>query len=157
AGIASANVGAAQAYIADVTDRRSRLAGMGLVGVATGIGAILGPAMAAALLPLGPRVPFFAAAVLAFGNFLVAVPTLVEPTRSTTRQSRAAAPASGDRPRWMLWMLLPILAALAMSNVLGTFPIVLDRELGLDQQDLAWLYAYWGAITALTQGVVLPF
>src|SRR5262249_30628828 len=45
AGVCGANVSAAQAYVADVTDERSRAAGMGLMGTAMGLGFVFGPAV----------------------------------------------------------------------------------------------------------------
>src|SRR5690606_36703055 len=42
-GIATANLGTASAYIADVTKPEDRAKGMGLFGVAFGLGFILGP------------------------------------------------------------------------------------------------------------------
>lgn len=44
-GIATANLGTASAYIADVTKPEERAKGMGLFGVAFGLGFILGPAL----------------------------------------------------------------------------------------------------------------
>ena len=45
AGFGSANIGAAQAIIADCTPPESRAKGMGLIGAAFGLGFIFGPAM----------------------------------------------------------------------------------------------------------------
>lgn len=42
-GIGSANIAAAQAYITDVTDSKSRSGAMGMIGAAFGIGFIIGP------------------------------------------------------------------------------------------------------------------
>lgn len=50
AGIMGGNIGAAQAYIADVTTPEKRASGMALIGAAFGIGFVLGPAMAAGLI-----------------------------------------------------------------------------------------------------------
>ena len=48
-GIATANLGTASAYIADVTKPEERSKGMGLIGMAFGLGFILGPAIGGAL------------------------------------------------------------------------------------------------------------
>ena len=45
AGVCGANITAAQAYIADVTDESRRAAGMGMLGAAMGLGFIFGPAV----------------------------------------------------------------------------------------------------------------
>ena len=69
AGFTGASFSAAYAYIADVTKPEKRAAGFGLMGMAFGIGFIVGPAAGGLLGTFGPRVPFFAAGVLALANF----------------------------------------------------------------------------------------
>lgn len=50
AGVMGGNISTAQAYIADVTDSENRARGMGLIGAAFGIGFVIGPATATALI-----------------------------------------------------------------------------------------------------------
>ncbi|MEX0945122.1 MAG: MFS transporter [Balneolaceae bacterium] len=50
AGTMGGNISTAQAYIADVTDSENRARGMGLIGAAFGIGFVIGPALATALI-----------------------------------------------------------------------------------------------------------
>lgn len=50
AGTMGGNISTAQAYIADVTDNENRARGMGLIGAAFGIGFVVGPATATALI-----------------------------------------------------------------------------------------------------------
>ncbi len=69
AGFTGASFSAAYAYIADVTPPEKRAAGFGLMGMAFGIGFVVGPAMGGLLGTFGPRVPFIAAGVLALANF----------------------------------------------------------------------------------------
>ncbi len=64
AGIMGGNLATAQAYIADVTTRENRARGMGLFGMAFGLGFILGPALAGVLSKFGMNVPFLFAAAL---------------------------------------------------------------------------------------------
>jgi MFS family permease len=99
AGIMGGNISAAQAYIADVTKPEERAAGMGLIGAAFGLGFVIGPAAATALLhPSFPSVmeslgasafsqwvlahkleaPGFFAALLSFISFLLVVFKLPE-------------------------------------------------------------------------------
>ena len=68
AGITSANMSTAGAYIADVTPPEKRAAAYGMLSAAFGIGFIVGPMMGGLLGQLGPRVPFWAAAALTFAN-----------------------------------------------------------------------------------------
>src|SRR5438067_4308571 len=53
AGIGGANIGTAQAYIADTTTTEERAKGMGLIGAAFGMGFILGPALSGILSTVG--------------------------------------------------------------------------------------------------------
>lgn len=69
-GISGAIYAPANAFIADVTPPDKRAQGFGLIGAAFGFGFILGPAIGGFLAELGPRAPFFAAALLALLNFV---------------------------------------------------------------------------------------
>ncbi len=68
AGITSANMSTAGAYIADVTPPEKRAAAYGMLSAAFGVGFILGPMMGGLLGQLGLRTPFWAAAALTFAN-----------------------------------------------------------------------------------------
>ena len=56
--------------IADVTSPKDRAAAFGTMGMAFGFGFIIGPALGGFLGEFGTRVPFFAAAAIAFANVL---------------------------------------------------------------------------------------
>ena len=68
AGITSANMSTAGAYIADVTPPEKRAAAYGLLSAAFGIGFVAGPMLGGLLGQLGLRIPFLAAAGLTFAN-----------------------------------------------------------------------------------------
>lgn len=72
---------AATAYIADTTDEKSRGAGMALVAMSGGLGTIIGPAFAGALLVISPLFPMYAAAALAAAAGIWAYLALPEPPR----------------------------------------------------------------------------
>ncbi|HUV33176.1 MAG TPA: TCR/Tet family MFS transporter [Devosiaceae bacterium] len=69
-GIMGAAISTATAYIADISKREVRARNFGYIGAAVGVGFILGPVIGGQLGEFGPRVPFFAAAGLAFANFV---------------------------------------------------------------------------------------
>ncbi|RUT33058.1 MFS transporter [Arsenicitalea aurantiaca] len=77
-GIAGAAVATATAYMADITPPEKRSQRFGLIGAAFGLGFIIGPVIGGELGEFGPRVPFYAAAGLAFANFLFGVFVLPE-------------------------------------------------------------------------------
>ncbi|HVW97638.1 MAG TPA: TCR/Tet family MFS transporter [Mucilaginibacter sp.] len=68
AGISGASNATATAYIADVSTGHKRAANFGLVGAASGMGFIIGIALGAYLGAISIKIPFMAAAGLAFFN-----------------------------------------------------------------------------------------
>ena len=70
AGITGASITTASAYIADISTNEDRAKNFGLIGAAFGVGFIIGPVIGGLLGHYGPRVPFYAAAVLCLINFL---------------------------------------------------------------------------------------
>lgn len=73
AGFGGANIGAAQAIIADSTDSKNRAKGMGLIGAAFGLGFIFGPALGGLFGQFGLSAPAFAAAFLSTLNWIFAL------------------------------------------------------------------------------------
>ena len=76
AGIASSTWAIAYAYVTDITPPENRAQRFGMIGAAFGGGFILGPVIGGFLGEFGPRIPFFAAALLgllnlAYGFFLM--------------------------------------------------------------------------------------
>ena len=69
AGIFSATVSTAQAYITDITPPEKRAAAFGMLGAAFGLGFVLGPALGGVLGHYDLRLPFFAAACMSLANF----------------------------------------------------------------------------------------
>jgi MFS transporter, DHA1 family, tetracycline resistance protein len=67
-GITAASFSTAGAYISDVTPPEKRAASFGLIGVAFGVGFVLGPAIGGILGDISPRLPFWASAFMALAN-----------------------------------------------------------------------------------------
>jgi MFS family permease len=97
-GIATANIAVAQAYIADITTPENRARGMGMIGMAFGLGFIFGPVMGGLLgqyevLGHPGALAAFAAAGLSVVNFamaLVSLPESVPPERRGPSRRRLA-------------------------------------------------------------------
>ena len=70
AGITGASFTTATAYIADISTNENRAKNFGMIGAAFGVGFMVGPMIGGLLGNFGPRVPFIAAAVLCFLNWL---------------------------------------------------------------------------------------
>lgn len=70
AGITSANITAASAYIADISPPEKRAANFGIIGAAFGLGFIAGPALGGLLGDHNLRLPFLVASGLTMANWL---------------------------------------------------------------------------------------
>jgi DHA1 family tetracycline resistance protein-like MFS transporter len=69
-GITGASITTAAAYMADISDEKTRAKNFGMIGAAFGLGFIIGPLLGGLLGELGPRIPFLVAAGLALINAL---------------------------------------------------------------------------------------
>ncbi len=158
AGVATANIAIAQAYVADVTTPETRAKGMGLIGAAFGLGFVLGPAFGGVLSRWSLAAPSFAAAGLAAVNLVAAWFILGEP-----EQHKAAG--HGARPKGVNALLAelarPGVAALiaiyflsiaAFSAMENTYAFLATERYGLEAEKVFWLFAYIGIIVVIVQG-----
>lgn len=118
AGIMGGNISTAQAYIADVTDNENRSSGMALIGVAFGVGFMIGPAVGGLLIsdtviqfvqsvfsnPLGDylaahryAVPGAFAALLSLSSFLLVIFKLKETVDTKEKEKQAKTHADKRR------------------------------------------------------------
>lgn len=118
AGACGGNITVAQAYIADITPPENRSKRMGLIGMAFGLGFILGPAISGIMLKhFGVTAPGWAAAALCALNFLLAYFILAESHRPDS------APVN-ERPRLAQWkhtLAQPKISVLILVFFLATF------------------------------------
>jgi MFS transporter, DHA1 family, tetracycline resistance protein len=87
-GIATSNMSAASAYIADVTPPEKRADAFGTLGSAFGLGFVLGPAIGGVVGNINPRLTFWAAAGFALLNTLYGLFVLPESLARDSRSSR---------------------------------------------------------------------
>jgi DHA1 family tetracycline resistance protein-like MFS transporter len=92
-GICASSFTTSYAYIADVAPPEKRASAFGMVGVAFGVGFVLGPALGGVLGDIDPRLPFWGASALAlvsacYGLFLLPE-SLPRERRDTFHWSRA--------------------------------------------------------------------
>ncbi len=69
-GITAGNLSVAQAYISDVTEAKDRAKSFGLIGIAFGLGFLIGPATSGVLAHFNYQYPIFAAAGLSLTSIL---------------------------------------------------------------------------------------
>ena len=158
-GVAGASYAAAQAYVADVTEAKDRAKGMGMIGAAFGIGFVLGPAIGAIFSGIDARLPFFVAAALAAGNFMLAYRRLPESLRPGSREApvprlalvRRALSSAEVAP--LVW--LSFVATFAFIGMESTFALFGERRFAYDTVQMGLLFVYIGAMAALSQGYLV--
>jgi DHA1 family tetracycline resistance protein-like MFS transporter len=94
-GVTASSIPTGMAYIADVVPKEKRAGAFGMIGVAFGLGFILGPAIGGPLGDISPRLPFWVAAGFSLTNWLYGyffVPESLPPDRRQEFTLRRANP-----------------------------------------------------------------
>jgi DHA1 family tetracycline resistance protein-like MFS transporter len=159
-GITAASVSTGMAYIADVTPPERRSASFGKVGVAFGLGFILGPAIGGLLGSVDPRLPFWGAAAFSLVNALYGVfvlPESLSPERRRAFEWRRANPLGSLkllRSHKDLAGLAGVvfLSNLAHSAMPSTFVLYAAYRYAWDARDVGFVFAGVGICSALVQG-----
>jgi multidrug resistance protein len=160
AGVGSANISTAYAYISDVTTEENRTKGMGIIGAAFGLGFIFGPAIGGLLSPYGYSVPMFVGAALAalnliFASFFLAEPPLSSEARSGNRVKRFDLEnirSTLADPRTRLAIGIFFLVTFALTQMETIFAIFMFETFGLNARSAGVLLAISGLIMAALQG-----
>jgi len=163
AGITSSSFATAGAYIADVTPAERRAARFGMLGVAFGIGFIVGPAVGGLLGDVDLRAPFWAAAALSFANFayrLFILPESLPPERRAPFRWHAANPIGALqflRSRRGLAMLgtAGFFAYVAHDALPTMFVLYTDYRYGWDARAVGLALALVGVSSMIVQGLVV--
>ena len=167
AGFFAASIGTAQAVVTDVTAPSERARGMGIIGTAFGAGMIVGPMLGGLTAELHQKAPFYAVALLATLNLIVAWLRLPEsrppqrraPDWSELRHSFVPTPvrlvmAVHDRRIGLfLYLFFQLFTAFAVLEALIT--LYMGDEYGATPLDVGLLFAWIGIVLVLTQGVLL--
>ena len=125
AGLTSANMSVATAYLTDISPEETRAGRFGLFNAMFGIGFIIGPVLGGLLGDYGLRLPFLAAAALNGGNLLLALFVLPESRTSTRAPKRIRIDPGAFNPLRPLGRafavegLLPIVAAFFILSAAG--------------------------------------
>jgi len=163
-GITAGNLSLAQAYISDVTKPEDRAKSFALIGIAFGMGFLIGPAISGFLAQYSYQYPIFAAAALSATSIL-----------STFFLLPSNIPVAADTPRkftvldWgnyvrffrepslgpLLWQFLAF--ALTFSLFMTGFPLFAERRFTWNghpfgAKEVGYVYAYLGFLGVILQG-----
>jgi DHA1 family tetracycline resistance protein-like MFS transporter len=159
-GITSSSFGTACAYVADVTPPDDRAKRFGLLGVAFGVGFIVGPPVGALLGAIDLRAPFLGAAVLSLANaaygFFILPESLPSDRRSAFRWRRANPIGSirllRSRPPLMALGSAGFLSMLAHDSLPITFVLYTTYLYRWDQRTIGLVLAGVGVMSIVVQG-----
>jgi MFS transporter, DHA1 family, tetracycline resistance protein len=164
-GASGGNILVAQAYVADVTAPEDRARGMGLIGMAFGLGFVLGPLLGGLLLSLPVhddlrlRLPFLVAAGFSTLAWILVLLRLPEPS-ALGRQRR-------EQARVLSWrgitdtltisgvgrlITIGFLAVFAFAAFESTFARYLHRRFDWDARTAAFAFSATGFASAMVQG-----
>ena len=165
-GASGGNILVAQAYVADVTAPEDRARGMGLIGMAFGLGFVLGPLLGGVLLslPLGRRLAA-PTAVPGRRRFLdpgvgarsdpssrVAARATIALARRLVCRAGAESSTRSRSPAIGRLILIGFLAVLAFAAFEGTFALFLRRRMHWDARTASFAFAGIGFLSAVVQG-----
>ena len=165
-GLTAGNLSLAQAYISDVTKPEDRAKSFALIGIAFGMGFLIGPGISGYLSQFSYQYPIFAAAALSATSILATYFLLP----STTPQA-----ADGATPRkftvldWgnyaryfrqpelapLLWQFFAF--TMAFSMFMTGFPLFAERRYQwqghpFGPKEVGYVYAYLGMLGVILQG-----
>jgi MFS family permease len=165
-GLTAGNLSLAQAYISDVTKPEDRAKSFALIGIAFGMGFLIGPGISGYLSQFSYQYPIFAAAALSATSILATYFLLP----STTPQAAdAATPRKftvldwGNYARYfrqpdlapLLWQFFAF--TLAFSMFMSGFPLFAERRFEwhghpFGPKEVGYIYAYLGVLGVILQG-----
>jgi DHA1 family tetracycline resistance protein-like MFS transporter len=162
-GLTGGNIVVAQAYVTDVTPKEKRAQALGLVFAAFGVAFFIGPAIGGLLVGLGPRVPYFMAAVAAA---IVVIMTIFTLDESMSAEDRAEHKARAERLSFaqalrvkplILALIIVFVAQSALGVVMATFALFGEAVLFESNAELGvgLLLAIVGLFQVLTQTALL--
>jgi MFS family permease len=174
-GCTAGNLSLAQAYISDVTRPEDRAKSFGIIGIAFGLGFLIGPAISGLLAKYDYRYPIFAAAALSATSILTTYLLLPSVTPGGARAGAGPSGPGGKRLSLVQWgayveyFRQPALAtklwqflsfAFGFSMFIAGMPLVLERRLtwagmpfGPEQVGYTWAFA--GLLGICLQGPAL--
>lgn len=173
AGFFGASLSTASAYISDITPPKERSKGMALIGVAFGLGFVIGPAIGGSTIHIAkqfssePLIGSTAAALfvgaLCFATFLFAyfkLPESLPPEKRTLTFKHKFNRIKSILNKLSLVKLRPLLSVyfltgLAMASMEATLVLYVGQQFGWTTDKVSYGFAYIGIVMIFTQGFLV--
>jgi MFS transporter, DHA1 family, tetracycline resistance protein len=159
AGLGGSNIGAAQAYIADITPKHERAKGMGIIGAAFGLGFVFGPMVGGVLSKFGYHVVGLGAAAFSLMAFLFALFFLPESNtdKKTARIKLKLFELSFAKkvlshPELGILIVFYFIVIFSMANIFGTLSLLGYKVFHFSDQQNGYIFGIMGVVGAAIQG-----
>ena len=163
AGVTGASFSTAYAYIADISAPERRAANFGLIGMAFGLGFIIGPALGGLVSVWGPRAPFYLSAALAFSNAAYGwfvLPESLKPENRRPFDWRRANPVGSllrlkrAKPVVLVLATTVFLWTMSYQSLYTVWNYFTILRFNWTPRDVGWSLGAVGLIGAIVQGVL---
>ena len=159
-GFTGGNISIARAYVADITSPEDRPKGMAIIGIAFGVGFIIGPAIGGLLYGMHQRylIPALVAALCSAIATLVTFFWLPEPP-----VRRHCESGIGQILHGFSILKFPIIASICMFQLIymmlfsgfeTTLSVFTHIIFAFTERTNSWLFVYAGLMTLLVQGTI---
>lgn len=165
AGVTGASISTAMAYISDVSTPENKAKNFGLVGAAFGVGFIIGPVIGGLLGQYGSRIPFYAAAILCFVNFIYGyfvLPESLKPEKRRMFEWKAANPIGALTRLKKYPVIISLVASMffmyfASHAVHGNWSFYTMYRFEWDERMVGISLGVIGLLVALVQGGLVRY
>jgi DHA1 family tetracycline resistance protein-like MFS transporter len=158
-GLSGGNISTARAYVADVTEPKDRARAYGLIGVAFGLGFILGPALSGLLAAkVSYTAPIWAAAGITFVAMVMAwlwLPETVHRTSAGSTRLFGTIAELMQRPGLRRLLVIDYVYWMAFAVFQTTFALFAARRFGFGAPETGYFFTAFGLLGALVQGFLI--
>ena len=147
-GASGASIAVAQSAVVDLGEPDQRARMLGLLGMAFGVGFVVGPALGGLAALGGPHVPFFVAAGLAAANALAALVRLPETSSPTNQERRATRPLRQINR----FIIIGFFSALPFAGFEATFSLFGGARFDFTEAATAGVFFAIGVGISMVQG-----
>jgi len=153
--LSAANMPTVMAYVADITSEEDRSKGMGIIGAATGLGFIFGPAIGGVFTNISLHTPFYIAGTLSLVTLLFVFFVLKESLHTSksnvSLKDKLSLGRAVREPLSMLYFL-QFFISLSLSGLEATFAYFAAKKAGMDSISLGYIFMIMGLASAFVQG-----
>ncbi len=164
-GFTGGNISIVYSAIADISDEKSKPKNFGLVGMAFGIGFVIGPAIGGVLADetvvswFSPAMPFLFTAALTLANIILMQYRFKETLQENRNtpinpfQGLKNIATSFREPKLRTIFSVVLLASLGFSFFTQFFSVMLYEKFAFTEKNIGWLFGWIGFWLTITQGV----